>query len=38
MQDQRPIAYFSEKLSGVNLNYSTYNKEPYDLVWTFETW
>jgi hypothetical protein len=27
MQDQRPIAYFSEKLSGVTLNYPTYDKK-----------
>jgi hypothetical protein len=27
IQDQRPIAYCSEKLSGVTLNYSTYEKK-----------
>jgi len=27
MQDQRRIAYFSEKLSGATLNYPTYEKE-----------
>jgi len=27
MQDSKPIAYFSEKLSGATLNYSTYDKE-----------
>ncbi|PKI43100.1 hypothetical protein CRG98_036511 [Punica granatum] len=32
MQDKRPIAYFSEKLSGVSLNYSTYDKEFYVLI------
>ena len=26
MQDRRPIAYFSEKLSGPTLNYSIYDK------------
>ena len=26
MQDRRPIAYFSEKLSGLTLNYSIYDK------------
>ncbi|KAL3598364.1 hypothetical protein D5086_006282 [Populus alba] len=31
MQDKRPIAYFSEKLNGVALNYPTYNKELYVL-------
>jgi hypothetical protein len=38
MQDRRPIAYFSEKLSGATLNYSTYNKELYALVKALETW
>ena len=32
MQDRRPIAYFSEKLSGATLNYPTYDKELYALV------
>jgi hypothetical protein len=32
MQDRRPIAFFSEKLSGVSLNYPTYDKELYALV------
>ncbi|XP_057993790.1 uncharacterized protein LOC131174452 [Hevea brasiliensis] len=27
MQEKRPIAYFSEKLHGATLNYSTYDKE-----------
>ncbi|RDX80175.1 Retrovirus-related Pol polyprotein, partial [Mucuna pruriens] len=27
MQESKPIAYFSEKLSGTTLNYSTYDKE-----------
>ncbi|RDY04133.1 Tf2-9, partial [Mucuna pruriens] len=31
MQESKPIAYFSEKLSGVVLNYSTYDKELYAL-------
>ena len=34
MQDFKPIACFSEKLHGVALNYSTYNKELYHLVTT----
>lgn len=38
MQDQRPIVYFSEKLSGATLNYPTYDKELYMLVRTPETW
>nr|XP_016436215.1 PREDICTED: uncharacterized protein LOC107762369 [Nicotiana tabacum] len=32
MQDSKPIDYFSEKLSGATLNYSTYDKELYALV------
>ncbi|RDY08089.1 Retrovirus-related Pol polyprotein from transposon 17.6, partial [Mucuna pruriens] len=31
MQESKPIAYFSGKLSGVALNYSTYDKELYAL-------
>ena len=34
LQDGKPVAYFSEKLSGPSLNYSTYDKELYALVWT----
>ena len=37
MQDQRPIAYYSEKLNGVVLNYPTYDKELYVLVRLLET-
>jgi hypothetical protein len=32
MQEGKPVAYFSEKLSGPILNYSTYDKELYALV------
>lgn len=32
MQKKRPIAYFSEKISGAALNYPTYDKEVYTLV------
>ncbi|XP_059289384.1 uncharacterized protein LOC132042895, partial [Lycium ferocissimum] len=32
MQDQKPIAYFSEKLKGATLNYSTYDLELYALI------
>ena len=32
------MAYFSEKLSGASLNYSTYDKELYALVRTLQTW
>ena len=38
MQEGRPIAYISEKLSGVVLKYSTYDKELYALVRALETW
>ena len=38
MQIGRPIAYFSEKLSGAALNFSTYDKELYALVRALETW
>jgi hypothetical protein len=27
LQEGKPVAYFSEKLSGPRLNYSTYDKE-----------
>ena len=32
MQGGHPIAYFSEKLNGVALSYSTYDKELYALI------
>ena len=38
MQEGRPIAYFSEKLSGPTVNYSVYDKELYALVSSLETW
>jgi hypothetical protein len=38
LQEGKLIAYFSEKLSGPSLNYSTYDKELYDLVHVLETW
>ncbi|WVZ84253.1 hypothetical protein U9M48_031305 [Paspalum notatum var. saurae] len=38
MQENKPVAYFSEKLSGLVLNYSTYDKELYALVRYLETW
>ena len=37
MQDKRPIAFFSEKLSGASLKYLTYDKEFYALVRALET-
>ena len=38
LQDKRPIAYFSEKLTGAMLNYPTYDKELYALIRVFKTW
>ncbi|XP_061337074.1 uncharacterized protein LOC133284106, partial [Gastrolobium bilobum] len=38
MQEGHPIAYFSEKLNGAALNYSTYDKELYALVRALQTW
>jgi hypothetical protein len=38
LQEGKPIAYFSENLSGPSLNYSTYDKELYALVRVLETW
>ena len=38
IQGGRPVAYFSEQLSGPVLNYSTYDKELYVLVYSLETW
>jgi hypothetical protein len=33
----KPVAFFSEKLSGPSLNYSTYDKELYPLVRVLHT-
>jgi hypothetical protein len=38
MQDGKPVAYFSKKLHGPVLNYSTCDKELYALVRSLETW
>jgi len=38
LQAGKPVAYFSEKLSGAQLNYSTYDKELFALVRTLQTW
>ena len=32
LQEGRPVAYFSEKLKGAQLNYLVYDKELYALV------
>jgi hypothetical protein len=38
LQDGKPMAYFSEKLSGHSLKFSTYDKELFVLVCVLETW
>jgi hypothetical protein len=38
LQEGKPISYFSEKLSGASLKYSTYDKELYALVRTLHIW
>jgi hypothetical protein len=38
LQGGKPVAFFSEILSGPSLNYSTYDKEPYALVCVLHTW
>ncbi|RDX72047.1 Tf2-9, partial [Mucuna pruriens] len=38
MQESKPIAYFSKKLSVATLNYSTYDKELYALMRTLQSW
>ena len=38
MQEKRPIAYFSEKLSCAQLNYPIYDKELYALVRVLYVW
>jgi hypothetical protein len=38
LQEGKPLAYFSEKLSGPSLKYSNYDKELYALVRVLETW
>ena len=37
-QEKRPIAYFSEKLSGAQLNYPIYDKQLYVLVRVLGEW
>ncbi|KAL9260331.1 Retrovirus-related Pol polyprotein from transposon 17.6-like protein [Drosera capensis] len=38
IEEGQPIAYFSEKLHGAHLRYSTYEKEFYALVRALQTW
>ncbi|XP_051133023.1 uncharacterized protein LOC127252761, partial [Andrographis paniculata] len=37
-QEKKPVAFFSEKIHGAALNYSTYDKELYSLVRALQTW
>ncbi|XP_074321249.1 putative mitochondrial protein AtMg00860 [Silene latifolia] len=38
IQEKRPIAFFSEKLGGARLKYSTYDKEFYAIVRALDHW
>jgi len=38
IQDKKPVAYFSEKLNGAKLAYSTYDKEFYAMVRALMHW
>ncbi|RDX74975.1 hypothetical protein CR513_45202, partial [Mucuna pruriens] len=38
LNESKPIAYFSEKLSGTTLNYPTYDEELYALMRTLLIW
>ena len=38
VQEKRPVAYFSEKLNGSKLNYSTYDKEFYAVIRAIDHW
>jgi len=38
MQEGKPLAFFSEKLNGATLKYSTYDKELYALVQVLAHW
>ena len=37
-QEKHPIAFFSEKLSGAKLNFSTYDKKFYAVVQSLRNW
>jgi hypothetical protein len=37
-QDNKPIAYFNEKLSDVKRNYSTYENEFYAVIQALKKW
>jgi hypothetical protein len=38
IQDNRPIAYFSEKMKDEKRNYSTYDKEFYAIIQALKKW
>lgn len=38
IQEERPVTFFSEKLSNYRLNYSTYDKEFYAMIRALEHW
>ncbi|RDX90354.1 Retrovirus-related Pol polyprotein from transposon 17.6, partial [Mucuna pruriens] len=38
LQEEHPIAYFSEKLKNAQINFSTYDKELYALVKALQVW
>jgi hypothetical protein len=37
-QDDRPVAYFSEKLNEAKIKYSTYDKEFYAVIQALKKW
>jgi hypothetical protein len=37
-QEDRPIAYFSEKLNETKMKYSTYDKEFYAIIQALKKW
>jgi hypothetical protein len=37
-QDNRPVAYFSEKLNETKMKYSTYDKEFYPVIQALKKW
>lgn len=38
LQEKRPVPFLSEKLSGLKLNYSNYDREPYAIVRALDHW
>jgi hypothetical protein len=37
-QENKPVAYFSEKLNDTKKNYSTYDKEFYEVIQALKKW